>query len=411
MLSDRHVHPHPHPLDDHSHQHSHAHGHAHAHPHSHGSRRDFLSRLFRGTLAGASLLELSVFRAAVARAQSPAASSRVFNIRKVADGVYCALAHPAAITNCNAAIFVGARDVVVVDAHSKPSAAASLIAQIKQEVTEKPVRFLVNTHFHYDHTQGDPAYRAQNHDLEIIASATTKRLIQENARNRLQESLDGVPQMLETLRKRLEKSKSAGDKAFCNEQIRQLLAYQAEMKSYTPEIPDITFDKTYRIQDPAHDLYIQFHGRAHTAGDVAVFCPQQKAVATGDMISGFLPAMGDGYPRDWPGTIQSVAKLETTQLMPGHGSVQPNHDRMIQLKNYIEELTSLVETGKKAGKPVSELQKSITVRSLKTLQSNGYAAYVADNLKNYSVYLGSRTALEDRLSGNIEAIYKNLDRA
>jgi hypothetical protein len=50
------------------------------------------------------------------------------------------------------------------------------------------------------------------------------------------------------------------------------------------------------------------------------------------------------------------------------------------------------------------------VPSLKTLQTKGYAAYVADNLRNYSIYLGSRTALEDRLSGNIEAIYKNLDR-
>jgi hypothetical protein len=48
---------------------------------------------------------------------------------------------------------------------------------------------------------------------------------------------------------------------------------------------------------------------------------------------------------------------------------------------------------------------------LKTLQSNGYAEYVAENLKNFSVYIGSRTALEDRLSGNIDAIYHNLDRA
>ena len=49
--------------------------------------------------------------------------------------------------------------------------------------------------------------------------------------------------------------------------------------------------------------------------------------------------------------------------------------------------------------------------SLKTLQANGYGKYVADNLKKFSVYLGSRTALEDRLSANIDAIYNNLDRA
>jgi hypothetical protein len=106
-----------------------------------------------------------------------------------------------------------------------------------------------------------------------------------------------------------------------------------------------------------------------------------------------------------------VGKLAADPMMPGHGSVQPNHDRMTQLRNYIEELTALVEGGKKAGKSVVDLQKAITVSSLKTLQSNGYAEYVAENLKNFSVYIGSRTALEDRLSGNIDAIYHNLDRA
>ena len=183
------------------------------------------------------------------------------------------------------------------------------------------------------------------------------------------------------------------------------------MKNFTPEMPDISFAQSHVIKDPAHDLHIEFHGRAHTAGDVVVFCPQKRAVATGDMISGFLPAMGDGYPREWPATINSVGQLAADQMLPGHGSVQPNHDRMTQLRAYIEEVTEKVAAGKKAGKPLGDLQKSITVSSVKTLQTNGYAAYVADNLKKYSVYLGSKTALEDRLSGNVEAIFNNLDRA
>src|SRR4051812_12817111 len=126
--------------------------HHHSHVHTH-SRRDFFSRAFGGALAGASVLEEAFLRATWARAQSPGAATNLFNIEKVADGVYAALAKPQILTNCNAAIFVGSRDVLVVDAHSKPSAAASLIAQIKKEVTPKPVRYLVNTQFHWDHTQ------------------------------------------------------------------------------------------------------------------------------------------------------------------------------------------------------------------------------------------------------------------
>ena len=72
------------------------------------------------------------------------------------------------------------------------------------------------------------------------------------------------------------------------------------MKNFTPVLPTVTFGKTHVIQDKAHDLHIEFHGRAHTAGDVVVFCPQKRVVATGDMILGGLPFMGDSYPKEWP---------------------------------------------------------------------------------------------------------------
>ena len=151
--------------DHHNHSgHDHAHSHSHAHTHNHAghgdtSRRDFLRILMGGALAGASILELAYHRAAWARAAAPTSDSNLFDLQKVANGVYFAQAHPQAMLNCNAAIFVRSKDVVVVDAHSKPSAAAALIAQIKREVTPKPVRYVINTHFHWDHTQGDHAYR------------------------------------------------------------------------------------------------------------------------------------------------------------------------------------------------------------------------------------------------------------
>src|SRR3984885_14530239 len=168
--------------------------HHHAHTHS---PRDFFSTAFGGALAGASIVEEAFLRATWARAQAPGASTNLFKIEKIADGVYAALARPQVLTNCNAAIFVNSQDVLVVDAHSKPSAAASLIAQIRRDVTPKPVRYLVNTHFHWDHTQGDAAYRAANPKLEIIASETTKQLLAKNARNVLKDSLNGIPQIID----------------------------------------------------------------------------------------------------------------------------------------------------------------------------------------------------------------------
>src|SRR5678809_413618 len=77
----------------------------------------------------------------------------LFDIKPMANGVYAAIAKPAYKVNCNAAIILLGDSVLVVDTHSKPSAARALIEQIKK-LTPKPVRFVVNTHFHWDHYQG-----------------------------------------------------------------------------------------------------------------------------------------------------------------------------------------------------------------------------------------------------------------
>lgn len=381
----------------------------HDHVHVH-SRRDFFSKAFGGVLAGASVIEEAFLRATWARAQAPGASTNLFTIEKVADGVYAALARSQVLTNCNAAVFVNSRDVLVVDAHSKPSAAAALIAQIKKEVTTKPVRYLVNSHFHWDHTQGNAAYKTSGAKVDIIASDATKQLMTQLSRNRLQESLDSVPRQIDGLQARLAKATSAADREYYQDLIRQLEAYKVEMKSYTLELPTITFDKSHVIKDSEGDLHIEFHGRAHTAGDIVTFSPRKRVVASGDVIIGFLPNIGDGYPKPWPTTINSIGQLAFDQIIAGHGPVQHDRARMTQMRNYIEELTGLVEEGKKAGKPLAELQKTLTVESLKSLQADGYGSYVADNLANFTVYLGQKTPLEDRLAGNIEAINKNLDR-
>lgn len=71
----------------------------------------------------------------------------------------------------------------------------------------------------------------------------------------------------------------------------------AEMKNFTLELPTVTFPKLHVIKDKAHDLHIEFHGHAHTAGDVVVFCPQKRVAATGDMIHGMLPFIADAFPK------------------------------------------------------------------------------------------------------------------
>jgi glyoxylase-like metal-dependent hydrolase (beta-lactamase superfamily II) len=182
------------------------------------------------------------------------------------------------------------------------------------------------------------------------------------------------------------------------------------MKSYPLELPTVTFAKTHVIKDASGDLELAFHGKAHTAGDIQVFSPAKKVVASGDAIIGFLPNINDGYPRPWPTTIDSVAGWKFDHIIGGHGPVQHGRDRMGQFRNYIEDLTARVERAKKAGTPLADLQKMITPGTLATLQTGGFGSYVADNLAKYTVYLGNRTPVEERLTANVTAIYNNLDK-
>jgi cyclase len=415
---EQHHHDHPHP---HKHQHAHLHEHAHAQParwqnhtdpeEGRTSRRDFLRTLMGGALAGASILELAYHRAAWARAGAAAGSdANLFDLQKAAEGVFFAQARPQAAINCNAAIFVRSKDVVVVDAHSKPSAAAALVAQLKREVTTKPVRYVVNTHFHWDHTQGDPAYRAGGNKVDFIATAATKQLLTDLGPARAKASLDAVPQQIEALRKRSEKAASAEEKAFCADQIRQLEAYAAELRNYAPELPTITFDKSYEMKDSALDLHLEFHGHAHTAGDVFVHCPQKRVVASGDAVHCWLPFIGDGFPKIWPRTIDDVAKADFDHVLGGHGAMQTGRGVMTNMRNYIEELTGRVERAKEAGLSVAEMQSQITVASLKSLDSNGYGTFLTKSIASGEPHFGEPAPLQNGVNTNISDIYKNLDR-
>ncbi|HEY6488467.1 MAG: MBL fold metallo-hydrolase [Terracidiphilus sp.] len=405
------AHPHVHAEDDLYPNH-----HAYLHretgrPATHTSRRDFFRVLMGGALAGASVLELAYHRAAWARAAAGAADGNLFDIQQVAQGVFFAHARMQALINCNAAIFVRSKDVVVVDAHSKPSAATALLAQIKREITPKPVRYVINTHFHWDHTQGNHAYTQTGSKVDIVSTAATKQLMSELAVDRMKASAGAVPEQIEKLREQAARATAQDEKAYCADQIRQMEAYLAEMKDYRLELPTITFDKTYLLADPAYDLHLGFHGRAHTAGDLFVFCPQQRALATGDASHCWLPNVGDGYPRRWPATIDEVAKADFQYVLGGHGPMQPNRTVMMNQRNYIEELTERVERAKSAGQSLKEMQSRITIESLRSMQSNGYGTFVDKTVAAENPHWGAAPPLQVGVNENIRDVLKNLDRA
>ncbi len=313
------------------------------------TRRGFLRSALGTCWTGAALLEQAVFRATQARAQARPNLPSLFDIQKVAPGVYGAVAKPEAVINCNAAIFENANDLLIVDTHSKPSAVIALVVQLKREVTNKPVKYVVNSHFHWDHTQGGPAYRRLNPAPQLISSETTRRLLSENGAARLKASLEEVKGNLARTEARIAATKDQAEASRLEGDAIQMRSYIAEMNNYTPELPDTTFDRDLILHDKEHELHLAFRGRAHTLGDIVVFCPEKKVVATGDMIHSSLPFIADGYPRDWPKTMRTIAEFPFDHVIGGHGKIQPGKTYLNGMANYIEEITERVAS--QASKP------------------------------------------------------------
>src|SRR2546423_14799945 len=128
------------------------------------------------------------------------AADDLFDIKPIADGVYAAIAKPAYKVNCNAAIILFDDAVLVVDTHSKPSAARTLIEQIKK-LTDKPVRYVVNTHFHWDHYQGNQAYPSSwPAGVEIISSQATRANIEQRGIPRVKYEIATMPKEIDKLK-------------------------------------------------------------------------------------------------------------------------------------------------------------------------------------------------------------------
>lgn len=364
---------------------------------AHASRRAFLA-----------ITSGSLFRAARARAQSATAPANLFDLQKVTDGVYAAIAHPSVAINCNSAIFENANDLMIVDSHSHPAASAALVAQIRREVSTKPVRYIVNTHFHADHTLGNSALAEGTH-ADIISSTATRASIEAHAR----QMVAAIPGYIDDYKRRLASARTPEQKAFFAKAAADLEAYQAEMRNFTPDLPNITFDTDLVIHDRAHELHLAFRGRGHTGGDIVVHCPQKRAIATGDLAHGWLPYPGDGYPRDWPRTLDAIGEFDFEHLIGGHGLPQRGRARMRQMRAFIEEATGLIERGKAEGRTLEELQKAITPAALSSISNGGYGEFVASSLVATGVVEPGDTRsglLADGVRSYVQYAYRALER-
>src|SRR5215813_4594849 len=131
--------------------------------------------------------------------EGPGGGDAKFDIQKVADGVWAAVAAPAYKVNCNTAIIENDDGVMVVDTHSNPSAAQVIVDHLRQ-MTSKPVRYVVNTHFHWDHWHGNEVYPQAYPNAEIVTNDITREAMVRKGFKRIQDHVRTVPAEIAKLR-------------------------------------------------------------------------------------------------------------------------------------------------------------------------------------------------------------------
>ena len=271
--------------------------------------------------------------------EGPDGGDARFEVSKVTDGVWAAVAAPAYKVNCNTAIIENDDGVMVVDTHSKPSAAKVIVAQLR-ELTSKPVRYVVNTHFHWDHWHGNEVYPAAYPHAEIVSNQITREAMVRKGLKRIQDHVRGVPAEIARLREELATAPSARREKL-EADLRLAKAYLAEVTALKPALPTIAFEQTMKLYRRDREIHLLHLGRAHTEGDVFVYLPKEKVVITGDAVIGWTPYMGDGYPEDWAGTLDRLAQLDFTHIIMGHGDVT-GRDWLRTFRGYVGDMVTAV---------------------------------------------------------------------
>jgi len=327
-----------------------------------------------------------------------AAAEDLFEIRPVVEGVYAAIAKPQYKVNSNAAIILLDDGVLVVYTHSKPSAARALQQQIAK-LTDKPVRFVVDTHFHWDHYQGNQAYLdTWPKEVEIISSEATRESIEHRGIPRIKHEILAVPKEIDDLKTQVAKATDANEKAQLQGNLKQAEDYLEELKVMRVALPSITFDRSLILHRKSRTVQILWLGKAHTDGDVFVYLPKEKFIATGDALQGWIPYMGDSYPYDWIKTLELVEGLDFDYTVGGHGDVLRGKEQFDHWRNYLSDLMDETAAAYAAGASMAEAEKTVTEK----LRAKYGPDFAADEKSAAAIRKHSGPKADDGFTGSVK---------
>ncbi|WP_140630691.1 MBL fold metallo-hydrolase [Methylibium rhizosphaerae] len=229
----------------------------------------------------------------------------------------------------NTGIVIGDDAVMVIDTQATPAMAQDVIRRIR-EVTDKPIRYVVLSHYHAVRVLGASAYQPQ----QVIASQDTYDLIVERGEQDKASEIGRFPRLFRNV-----------------ETVPPGLTW-----------PTLTFTGRMTLWLGKLEVQLLQLGRGHTKGDTVVWLPQDRVLFSGDLVEfDATPYAGDAYFQDWPKTLDNIAALKPHALVPGRGAALQNEAAVAQglagTRAFVSELFASVQAGARAGKDLKAVYR------------------------------------------------------
>ena len=281
------------------------------------------------------VLALAVIGSLAFRAQTPAPPA-AYRFQQIAPGVYSAIGTGAMNVGSNSAVIVNADDVLIVDSHISPASGRAMLEELRS-ITDKPVRFLVNTHFHYDHVNGNQVFAPA---ADVIGHDYTRRKLTGDVlqRGMFADVLRGLPRQLDDLKARAAEEADAGAKTRLEQQLRVQTAYADSLEDLKLTPPTVVLDDRMTLFRGDREIRLLFLGRGHTGGDVVAYLPKERVLCSGDLLVNGLPNLIDGFINDWPDTLEKLKGLDFDEVIPGHGEPFTGKERIDWLQAFLRDL-------------------------------------------------------------------------
>jgi glyoxylase-like metal-dependent hydrolase (beta-lactamase superfamily II) len=296
------------------------------------------------------------------RPPGSAYQGQAFTFTRIAEDVYIAIGTGNLTVFSNAAIVINENDVLLVDSHVSPAAAYALLQELRT-ITTKPVRYVVNTHYHFDHSHGNQIYGP---DVEIIGHEFARAALAEGRSMQgraVRRYIEPIPQNIAALHAQLDTATQPQARAGLERRLAIEENFKAATDAVRPTPPNVVLSDRLTLYRGGREIRLAFFGRGHTGGDIVVHLPAERIVMTGDLVYNSLPFMGDAFIPDWIETLEKLKALDFDVMLPGHGQPVRDRARIDQLQAYLRDLWAQTSELHRAGVPAAEAARRIDLRA------------------------------------------------